>query len=94
MRESQLSQDKERFALDIAYDQQRISKLETKELQPLQRDRSEVLRALLVANNGKMLAKDARKKMHLSKSQFSELVATMKDEIDSRPYYLNKNWRF
>jgi len=33
-----------------------------REPQPLQRDRGEILRALLVANGGKMLAKDARQK--------------------------------
>jgi hypothetical protein len=33
-----------------------------KEPQPMQKDRAEILRALLVANGGKMLAKDARKR--------------------------------
>ena len=35
--------------------------------QPLQKDRGEILRALLAANSGKMLATDARKKMHLDR---------------------------
>jgi hypothetical protein len=32
----------------------------------MQKDRGEILRALLAANGGKMLAKEARKRMHLS----------------------------
>ena len=42
--------------------------------QSMQKDRADILRALLVANGGKMLAKDARKKMHLSKERFSNLL--------------------
>ena len=63
-----------------------------REPQPLQKDRGEILRALLVANGGKMLAKDARKKMRLSRSLFSMLLATMKKDIEVKPYYLHKNW--
>jgi hypothetical protein len=37
-----------------------------------------------------MLAKDARQKMHLIKPRFSELLATMKDEIEVRPYHSDK----
>jgi hypothetical protein len=59
--------------------------------QPMQKDRGDILRALLAANGGKMLAKDARQKMHLIKPRFSELLATMKDEIEARPYHLKKN---
>ena len=59
--------------------------------QPLQRDRADVLRALLAANGGKMLAKDARLKMHLSRSRFSELLASMDGEIELRPFHLKKN---
>jgi hypothetical protein len=62
-----------------------------KEAQPMQKDRSDILRALLAANGGKMLAKDARQKMHLIKPRFSELLATMKDDIEIRPYHLKKN---
>jgi hypothetical protein len=63
-----------------------------REPRPLQRDRGEILRALIVANNGKMLAKEARQKMHLSRSAFSQLLATMKDdEIEVRQYHLKKN---
>lgn len=81
----------DRLSLDIALDRQRLAKLERIEPQPLQKDRSEILRALLAANGGKMLAKDARNKMHLSESRFSELLATMTDHIEVRSYYLRKN---
>jgi hypothetical protein len=40
----------------------------------LQKDRAEILGALLVADGGWMLAKMARKKMHLSKERFSNLL--------------------
>ena len=59
--------------------------------QPLQKDRGEILRALLAAHDGKMLAKEARQKMHLIKPRFSELLATMKNDIEVRPYHLKKN---
>jgi uncharacterized membrane protein len=75
---------------EIAYDRQRISQLEQRKPQPLQRDRGEILRALLAANGGKMLAKDARQKMHLSKTRFSLLIDSMKDYIDFKPYHLDK----
>jgi hypothetical protein len=64
-----------------------------REPQPLQKDRGEILRALLVANGSKMLSTEARKKMHLSRSLFSQLLATMKDDIEVKPYYLNKSWK-
>jgi hypothetical protein len=88
--ESTQEQDTNRICVDIALDRQRIAKLERIEPQPMQKDRGEILRALIAANGGKMLAKDARQKMHLSKSRFSELLGTMKDTIESRPSHLNK----
>ncbi len=60
-----------------------------KEPQPMQKDRADVLRALLVANGGKMLAKDARKKMHLSKERFSNLLLIC-DFIERNPYHLDR----
>ena len=60
-----------------------------REPQPTQRDRAEILHALLAANGGKMLAKDARKKMHLSKNRFSELLRVC-DFIDTKPYHLDR----
>ena len=83
--------DIERLALDIAHDRQRLAKLEKIELQPLQRDRGEILLALIAANGGKMLSKDARQKMHLSRSRFSELMATLKSDIEIKPYHLKRN---
>ncbi|VVB62565.1 Uncharacterised protein [uncultured archaeon] len=62
-----------------------------KEPQPLQKDRGEILRALIAANDGKMLRAQARKKMHLSESRFSELLAVMDDYIEVKPYHLNRN---
>ena len=73
--EARQTADIERLALDIALDRQRLTKLEKVEPQPLQKDRGEILRALIVANGGKMLAKDARQKMHLSKQLFSMRVS-------------------
>ena len=88
---AQQDEDCERLARDIAYDRQRIAKLETlPDPTPSQKDRSEILRALLVANSGKMPEKEARQKMHLSKSQFSQLLGATKDDIELKPYHLDK----
>ena len=63
------------------------------EPQPLQKDRAEILRALVVANGGKILATDARKMMHMDRASFSRLLAVVKDEIEVKPYHLNKSWK-
>ena len=86
--ESHQTADIERLALDIALDRQRITKLEKVEPQPLQKDRAEILRSLIVANGGKILAKDARKKMRVPKSSFSELLKAC-DFVEKRPYHLD-----
>lgn len=78
---------------EIAYDRQRIARLEQKEPGSLQKDRGEILRALLAANGGKMLAKEARKKMRVSEATFSVLLSTMKDYVETKPYHLNKSWK-
>jgi uncharacterized coiled-coil protein SlyX len=57
--------------------------------QPMQRDRAEILHALLAANGGKMLAKDARDKMHIKKNHFAELLRVC-DFIDTKPYHLDR----
>jgi hypothetical protein len=62
-----------------------------REPRPLQKDRGEILRALLAANGGKMLAKEARQKMHLSRSRFSELLIVVKDDIEVKPFHLKRN---
>ena len=82
--------DIERLALDIALDRQRLARLEKIEPQPLQKDRGEILRALIAANGGKMLAKDARQKMHLSKQTFSMLIASMGEYIEIKPLHSDK----
>jgi len=66
--------DVNRICLDIAYDRQRLARLEKVEPQPLQKDRGEILRALLAANGGKILLSSARQKMHLRKDQFSQML--------------------
>ena len=55
-----------------------------KELQPLQKDRAEILRALLPAIGGKMLAKDARQKMHIKKRWIFE------EEEENRAIYCKR----
>jgi cell division septum initiation protein DivIVA len=61
-----------------------------KEAQPLQKDRADILRALIAANGGKMLAKDARQKMHLGKEQFSLLISKMGEYIESKPLHQDR----
>ena len=61
-----------------------------KEAQPMQKDRGEILRALLVTNGGKMLAKDARKKMRLDEATFSRLLDASETYIEKRAYHLDK----
>ena len=87
--EARQTADIERLALDIALDRQRLTKLEKVEPQPLQKDRGEILRALIVANGGKMLAKDARPKMHQVKQLFSMLINSM-DDIETKPLHSDK----
>lgn len=57
---------------------------------PNQRDRKEVLIALLTLNQGKMLAKDARTRMRLDKATFSRLLAKMQDSVEVRPLRTNR----
>jgi hypothetical protein len=52
----------------------------------MQKDKGEILRALLAANGGKMLAKDARKKMHIRKSHFAEVLRVC-DSAETKPYH-------
>jgi len=62
-----------------------------KDPQPLQKDRRDILRALLAANGGKLPEKIARQKMHLSRSQFSKLIATMEEYLEVKPSHLKRN---
>jgi len=77
-------------ARERAYDRQRLARLERVDPQPLQKDRGEILRALIAANGGKMLAKEARQKMRLSKQTFSMLLASMSEYIETKPLHFDK----
>ena len=80
-----------RLARDIAYDRQRLAKLESPpDPTPSQKDRGEILRALLAANGGKMPLKEMRLKMNLSKTQFSQLLASIDSGIEQKPYHLDR----
>ena len=88
---AQQDEDCDRLGRDIAYDRQRLARLEaSSDPTPSQKDRGEILRALLAANGGKMPEKEARQKMHLSKSQFSQILAAMQGDIAAKPYHLDK----
>jgi hypothetical protein len=83
--------DCERIGRDIAYDRQRLAKLEAPaDPTPSQKDRGEILRALIASYGGKMPEKEARQKMRLSKSQFSQLLAAMGDFVESKQSSLDK----
>ena len=84
-------EDCERIGRDIAYDRQRLARLESPaDPTPSQKDRGEILKALLAAHDGKMPEKEARQKMRLSRSQFSQLLASLKDYVELKPYHLDK----
>ena len=87
--ESTQEHDVNRICLDICQDRQRLARLEKVEPQPLQKDRGDILRALLAANGGKMLAKDARAKMHLRKDLFSQMLRGC-DFLDVKPLHSDK----
>jgi septal ring factor EnvC (AmiA/AmiB activator) len=83
--------EEEKNILNVRLDKHRewIDELRTvKGLQPKQRDNGKTLRAILAVNNGKMFSKTARQQMHLSRSQFSKLLSTMKDQIEIKPCQL------
>ena len=84
-------EDCERLGRDIAYDRQRLARLEAPDdPTPSQKDRGDILKALLATHGGKMPEKEARQKMRLSKSQFSQLLASIKDHVELKPYHLDK----
>lgn len=75
------------YGIDLMSLQDRVAELEgQKGVQPAQKDRREILRALLAANDGKMLAEEARKVMRVPKSRFSELLSTMGDYVETKPF--------
>ena len=83
---------REDVARERAIDRRRITALEREEPQPLQKDRGAILRALLAANGGKMLAKEARQKMRMSKQAFTNLLAVT-EGIEARPMRTDKRHR-
>lgn len=79
------------FSVRISDLEDHVRELEgLKEPQPAQRDRGEILRALLAANGGKMLAKDARKTMRLPENRFSELLTSQNRYIEVKTYSMDK----
>lgn len=67
-----------------------IDHIEQIKIQPEQKNRGEILRALIVANGGKMLAKDARQRLGMDKASFSRLLSAMRQEITVKKFHLNK----
>lgn len=57
---------------------------------PAQQDKGKALRAILAANGGKMLAKEARKIMRLPENRFSELLASQSAHIKVERSKLDK----
>jgi uncharacterized membrane protein len=68
----------------------RLASLEHREPSPSQESRGKTLLAILAANGGKMLLKDARRQMELDGSTFSRLLASMEDAIGSKDYRLDR----
>ena len=68
---------------DIASDRRRIAALERQETKPTkgQKDRGEMLIALVMFAGGSMPAKEARLKLQMDKGDFTRLLATLKDYI-------------
>jgi len=88
---AQQDEDCDRLARDIAYDRKRLARLEAPpDPTPSQKDRGEILRALLAAHGGKIPLKEARQKMHLSKAQFSQLLASMDGIVEQKSYHLDR----
>lgn len=70
----------------IAKLRERIDPKPTKD----QASKGEVLRAVLAANGGKMLAKDARQKLGMDKASFSRLTNAMSCEITLKKFHANR----
>jgi hypothetical protein len=78
-----------KFAIRTTNEIDQLFAMVQKTPQPLQKDRADILRALLAANGGKLFAKEARRKMHLSKNRFSELLKIC-DFVETKPYHLDR----
>jgi hypothetical protein len=57
--------------------------------QPKQRDMGDLLRLVLADCGGKCLAKDARRRLHMSKERFSKLLDVC-DFVETKPYHLDR----
>ena len=99
LRKENISQQKKIAELEAINDlrasgeaelRRRLASLEHREPLPSQERRGETLQAILAANGGKMLAKDARRQMELDASTFSRLLASMEDVIGSKDYHLDR----
>lgn len=87
---SELDYLQEKFAIDIAEDRQRITKLEYQEPEPRDLDRGQVLKSLIITNSGKIARKEARKLMRLSESQFSQLLTASREFIEISPSKIDR----
>jgi len=58
-------------------------------IEPKQSDRATILKSLLVTSGGKLMAKEARRTMGLSKQQFTNLLAIC-DFVERKPFHLDK----
>lgn len=81
---------REETNLERARDRKRIKALEVQEPTKKQTDRREILRGLLIVNNGKMFASDARKRMNMDEASFSRLIAKMGETIEVKKSKVNK----
>jgi len=90
--QSEVEANHDHLLREVAMDRQRLARLEhgLADPKPCERDRGELLRALLAANGGKMLESEARKKMRLSPARFSELLVTLREFVEVRQYHLDK----
>ncbi len=83
-------QDVDRLALDIAYDRQRLAKLEHTEPGPTNEDRAEKLKAYLTAKKDagqrpEISFTEARTYLEVSRSQFSQLIS----KLDPRDFVIS-----
>lgn len=78
--------------LERALDRKRISNLEQKEAQPMQKDRGLQLVALLALHDGMLSAKEVRQIMHISGQTLSNLLDVL-PQIESRPMKTDKRRR-
>jgi hypothetical protein len=85
---------REALLIEMAQDRKRLAVLEgAASNAPRHVSRGECLKALLAVNGGALLAADARKKLGICKPEFSKLLASMKDDVEVRPYATDRRKR-